>query len=81
MDITEIRHHWYLTYLAYEIDKLGMTLVRSDPCELVKRPNGVIGVMVALQADDSLSFVNSTCVKREEMESKHFKRNGKYSFE
>lgn len=71
--IPESGLHWYMTYLEYHMDKLDMKRTTADPCVLVKRRNGKLSGLVALQVDDSLTLGDDAFLEEEEQSSGTFK--------
>lgn len=70
--IPESGLHWYLTYLDYHINVLGMTRSKSDPCLLIKKEGGNLIGVVILQVDDSFCIGNKDFLIEEEQASKEF---------
>lgn len=54
--IPESGLHWYISYLEYHINNLGMFHSTADPCLLVKRTDVRLKGLVALQVDESLCW-------------------------
>lgn len=65
--------HWYMTYLQYHIDKLGMEKTKAYPCLLDKRKDGRPSGLVAFKLDDSLTMGDPDVFREEEESSSTFK--------
>lgn len=62
-----------MTYLYYQIDKLGMTRSRIDPWVLIKRNGEKLSVLVLLQVEDSFGFGDREFLDQEEAQSVKFR--------
>lgn len=67
--IPEAGLHWYITYLSHQLDTLGLTRSRYDPCLLLKHTKGNPTAMVALQVEQNLGFGYKAFLKLEEAAS------------
>lgn len=63
--IPESGLHWYITYLEYHIECLGMMNTTAGPCLLVKSTDGHTTGLVAPQLDGSLSVVTEQFMDEE----------------
>lgn len=71
--IPESGLHWYLTYLEYHSDKLGMHRATIDPCVMIKRDKGKLKGLVMLQVDDSLRLGSEEFITEEQLAAREFK--------
>lgn len=69
--ITESGLHWYLTYVEYHVDGLGMECSRADPCILLHRRHGHLDRMIVSQLDDILPCRKSMLHRTIGMKSAH----------
>lgn len=65
--------HWYLTYLQYHLDHLGMERSGVDACFLMRRRDVKLDWLIVLQVDDSLGAGTTTLLAEEESQSHKFK--------
>lgn len=70
--ISEAGLHWYLTYMTYHVEKLGMKKSKVDPGLLFKREYGRLTGAVGIQVDYSLGFGTADFLDLEEKNSKVF---------
>lgn len=67
--IPEAGLQWYLTYLSYHIEELGMIRSRTDPWLLIKRENGKLRGMIPIQVDESIGIGDQGLMEEEGKES------------
>lgn len=67
--IPESGIHWYLTYLEYHVDRVGMQRTRADPCVLYGRQSGQLEGLVLLQVDESFSTRTASYLEKEDTTS------------
>lgn len=70
--IPEAGFHWYITYLAHHIDTLQIRRSRTYPFLLIKRSNGSLRGLIALQVDDILGLGTPGFLNQEETASQKF---------
>lgn len=71
--IPESGLHWYLTYLEYHTEQLGMRRTTVDPCVFVRRDGGELSGLIALQVDDSLTVGTKEFLEEEKEAARQFK--------
>ena len=70
--ITESGSYWWLTYLNYHTEDLGMKQSAMDPCLFYKREGGKLVGLEASLVDDTLSAGDCSFMQLEEQCSKKF---------
>lgn len=71
--IAESGLHWYLTYLDYHTNKLGMFRTTTGPCVLVERTGNKLHGLVILKVDGSRMIRTDAFMDDEAVASKEFK--------
>lgn len=71
--IPESGLNWYLTYLEYHTEKLGMVRATTDPCVLIRREDRALKGLVMLQVDDTLMLGDDDFITEEQAAVEEFK--------